>query len=223
MTRLGITLLVLAVTPTVALAGGGKARGKARAAKLDVAGAVASGDADRQCAVALALVARGDHVRASFLVGRCAEVPGRAEAARAARVAISRRAAAEDWSPVEIGFRGDDAAAPPAVAIEQLADVPVPVGVWKLPAGDYVIRAGEVVHRLHLEAHSRALVLLDRPVATAAAPARVGVIDFSRDQGGPIDAPIAGPPPKAKHESLLPKRFRAGLKTCGAMACRRAP
>lgn len=211
-------LLALVVAAPLAHAGGGQARAKRkpRPAPIDVAGAVASGQPDRVCAAALDLVAAGQHPRASFLIGRCAEVPARAEAARAARIAIARRATAEAWSQVEIGFRGEPVGAPATVSIDAFPDTPVAVGTWKLPAGRYQVRArigaGEISSELTLGAHSRALVLLEMPVAPPAAPARAGVIDFGRDEGGPIAAPIVGPPPKAKHESLLPARFRAGLR-----------
>jgi hypothetical protein len=216
--RAPLLLVLLVAVPAIAHAGGGQARGKRkpRPAPIDVAGAVASGQADRLCAAALDLVAAGQHPRASFLIAHCAEVPARAEAARAARIAIARRATAEAWSQVEIGFRGDAVGAPATVRIDAFPDTPVAVGTWKLPAGRYAVSArvgdGELRAELTLEAHSRALVLLEMPVAPPAAPARAGVIDFGRDEGGPIAPPIVGPPPKAKHESLLPARFRAGLR-----------
>jgi hypothetical protein len=112
--RAPLLLVLLVAVPAIAHAGGGQARGKRkpRPAPIDVAGAVASGQADRLCAAALDLVAAGQHPRASFLIAHCAEVPARAEAARAARIAIARRATAEAWSQVEIGFRGDAVGAP---------------------------------------------------------------------------------------------------------------
>ena len=61
-----------------------------------------------------------------------------------------------------------------------------------------------------IAANSRALVRLTPPPAPAAPTA--GVVDFGTDSGAPLDAPLAGPP-VVKHGSILPARFRAGLRS----------
>lgn len=229
MKSLALAALALVVAAGPALADRGHAASKAprgkRAKVIDVAGAVASGDAARQCDAAIALVGAGQHARASFLIGTCATVTARADAARAARIAISKRAERDGWSPVELDVPG--AGADVTIAIDAFADVTLAPGRWKLPPGTYQIVArgpgGEATHTLALDANSRALVQLVLPTAPVAGPAVAGVVDFGKDESTPLDRPIAGPPPAAKHESLLPERYRKGLKQCGAMACRRVP
>lgn len=220
-------LALVALVASPAAAGRSKGRGahgkaKARAAAVDVAGPVASGDPARQCDAAIALVKAGDHARASLLIGTCADLASHAVAARAARIAIAKVATRELWSPVELDA-GD--AAGVVISIDAFADVPVAPGRWKLPAGAYHFVArgpgGAVAADLTLPANSRALVQLTPPPVAAAPVA--GVIDFGKDDGAPLDRPIAGPPPPAKHESLLPERYRKGLKRCGAIACRTLP
>lgn len=227
--RLLVAIAVLAVSAPAVAAPKARPRGAKVAKKakkppvaIDVAGAVASGDADRQCAAAIALAGAGQAAKASLLVDACAELPARADAARTARLAIAKAAAAEQWSPVEIVLVGKGAIGA-TVTIDAFADVPVLPGSWKLPAGTYRVTArtdgGEASYDLALAANSRALVMLEPPLPPA--PARHGVADFTEDDE-PLDAPIAGPP-VVKHESILPDRFRKGLKTCGAMACRKVP
>ncbi|MEZ4399054.1 MAG: hypothetical protein R3B06_03500 [Kofleriaceae bacterium] len=190
---------------------------------LDVAAAVASGDLDRQCGVALALVAAKQHAHASLLVGTCATLPARADAARAARIAIAKAAERAAWSTVELVVRGDDRA---AVTVDAFPDVPLAAGTWQLPAGTYRFTAhtvgGDVASELTIATHSRALVLLDAPTTPAAPPPRHGTVDFT-DDSAPIEAPIAGPPPATKRPSLLPARYLKLFRACGAMACRQAP
>lgn len=187
---------------------------------IDVAGAVASGDADRQCAAALALVSAGDAARGSLLLDMCTDLPARADAAKAARTAVAKQAAREQWSPVEVVLVGKGAIGA-VVTIDAFADVPLVAGNWKLPAGTYRVAArtdgGETTYDLVLAANSRALVMLEPPLPPQ--PPRDGVLDFGTDDA-PLDAPIAGPP-VVKHESILPDRFKKLLKTCGAMACRK--
>ncbi|MBK9036322.1 MAG: hypothetical protein IPL61_34595 [Myxococcales bacterium] len=225
-TLAALALVALVASPAAAGRSKGRgahAKGKARVAAIDVAGAVASGDAARQCDAAIALVKAGQHARASLLVGTCADLASHAVAARAARIAIAKVATRELWSPVELDV-GD--AVGVTIAIDAFADVPVAPGRWKLPAGTYHFVArgpgGAVAADLTLEANSRALLQLAPPPVAVATPV-AGVIDFGKDDGAPLDRPIAGPPPPAKHESLLPERYRKGLKRCGAMACRTLP
>jgi|JI10StandDraft_1071094.scaffolds.fasta_scaffold00875_9 hypothetical protein len=203
--------IVLAAAP--AAAGGARGRAKKvrpKAAAIDVAGAVASGDALRRCDAALALVGAGQAAHASLLIGACAELPARADAAKRARIAIARQAAREAWSTVDVDLIGD--ATGVTVTIDRFADVPIAAGAWQLPAGDYTIVAraphGETRYPLTIAANSRALVRLTPPPPPAAPTA--GVVDFGVDSGAPLDAPLAGPP-VVKHGSILPARFRAGL------------
>lgn len=191
-------------------------------APIDVAAAVASGDPDRRCGAALELTAAKELVRAALLIDACADLPARADAARAARLAIAKVAARDEWSPVEIVLTGKGAA-DAVVTVDGLADVPVTGGSLRLPAGSYHFTArtagGEAGYDLVLSANSRALVMIAPPLPPQ--PPRDGVLDFTQDDGGaPMDAPIAGPP-KVEHGSLLPERYLKGLKNCGAMACRK--
>ena len=202
--------IALAAAPAAA---GGRARGKKARPKvvaIDVAGAVASGDRLRQCDAAIALVGAGQAAHASLLIGACADLAERADAARQARIAISRQAARDAWSTIDVDLVGD--AAGVTVTIDRFADVPIAPGAWKLPAGDYTIVArtphGETTYPLTIAANSRALVRLTPPPPPAAPTA--GVVDFGTDSGAPLDAPLAGPP-VVKHGSILPARFRAGL------------
>lgn len=228
MKHLALAAIALAVAAAPALAdrtGKAPRTKRPKVVAIDVAGAVASGDATRQCDAAIALVGAGQHARASFLIGTCAAVTARADAARAARIAIAKRATRDGWSPVELDVPG--AGPDVTIAIDAFADVPIAPGRWKLPAGTYQIVArgptGEATQTLELEADSRALVQLTLPTAPVAGVAVAGVVDFGQDDATPLDRPIAGPPPAAKHESLLPERYRKGLKQCGAMACRKVP
>ena len=158
-----------------------------------------------------------------MLIGACAELASHATAARAARIAIARVAARDLWSPVELDVAD---AAGVTITIDAFADVAIAPGRWNLPAGTYHIVArgpgGEASADLTLAANSRALVELAPPPVATAAPV-AGVVDFGKDDGAPLERPIAGPPAAAKHGSLLPDRYRKGLKQCGAMACRKVP
>lgn len=208
-----LVLGCLLLTAAPAMAGGARGRGKKprpKAAAIDVAGAVASGDRLRQCDAAIALVGANQAARASLLIGTCADLAARADAAKQARIAIARQATREAWSTIDVDLVGD--AAGVTLTIDRFADVPIAPGAWKLPAGDYTIVAraphGETQYALTLAANSRALVRLTPPPAPAAPTA--GVVDFGTDSGAPLDAPLAGPP-VVKHGSILPARFRAGL------------
>lgn len=199
-------------------------RAKPRPAKIvDVAGAVASGEPDRICGAALDLATARELVRASLLLDACAGLPERAAAVRTARAAVDKAAARDEWSPVEIVLVGKGAATA-TVAIDAFPGIPFAEGAWKLPAGTYHLTAttagGETTYDLVLAANSRALVMIEPPLPPG--PAANGVIDFGADDGAPLDAPIAGPP-VVKHESLLPERYRKGMKQCGAIACRKQP
>jgi hypothetical protein len=197
---------------------------KPKPIKIDVAAAVASGDADQRCGAAIALAGAGDVARASLLIEACSGLPARGEAARAARMAIGKIAARDQWSPVEIVLVGAGGATA-VVTIDAFADVPLGAGNWKLPAGTYRVSArnagGEATYDLVLTENSRALVMIEPPLPPQEQP-RNAVVDFGEDDGAPLDAPIAGPP-TVKHGSLLPERYRKGMKQCGAMACRKAP
>ncbi|MBK7075708.1 MAG: hypothetical protein IPH44_25790 [Myxococcales bacterium] len=212
-TLLVVGCIALAAAP--AAAGGARGRGKKarpKVAAIDVTGAVASGDRLRQCDAAIALVGAGQAAHASLLIGACADLAERAVAAKAARVAIARLAARDAWSTIDIDVVGD--AAGVTVTIDRFADVPIAPGAWQLPAGDYTIVArtphGQAQYPLTIAANSRALVRLTPPPAPAAPTA--GVVDFGTDSGAPLDAPLAGPP-VVKHGSILPARFRAGLRS----------
>ncbi len=201
--------------------GAGK-RGKAKPKPVDVTAAIASGDPDRRCGAAIALTAANDPARAGLLIGACADLPARADAAKLARAAIEKVARRDEWSPVEIVLVGKGAATA-TVAIDRFADVPLTAGSWRLPAGTYRVSArtagGETTYDLVLAANSRALVMIEPPLPPDRTP-RDTVVDFGQDDGTPLDAPIAGPP-IVKHESILPEKYRKGLKVCGAMACRK--
>lgn len=205
-------------------------RGKVKPQPVDVAGAIASGDPDRTCGAAIALAAANEPARAALLIGACADLPARADAAKLARASIDKAAARDQWSPVEIvlvdasGSEVSSArAAAATVAIDKFADIPLTAGSWRLPAGTYRLSArtagGETTYDLVLGANSRALVMIEPPLPPDRTP-RTTVVDFGQDDGTPLDAPIAGPP-TVKHESLLPERYRKLMKTCGAMACRK--
>jgi hypothetical protein len=223
MRRALLSLLVIAIAaaPVAADRGKGTRVCKPRSPAIDVAGAIASGDPARRCDAAIALVAAKQHARASFLIGACMDLADRADAARAARVAIAKRATREEWSPVEIDVRGGVA----AITIDAFPDVVLAPGRHLLPAGTYEVVArgptGTASQVVVLAANSRALVMLTMP--TPAAPPTAGVVDFGKDDGTPMDRPISGPPPPAKHESLLPERYRKGLRRCGALPCRTSP
>jgi len=216
-------LLVIAgllVTASPAIAGDAKGKKRARPKTPDVAAALATGDATRICQAAIDLVVAGDHVRASLLLPRCPESSASdeplAEAARKARIAVRKVATAEDWSPVELIVNAPDA----VVTIEPYADVPVAPGRVELPAGAYRIvartSAGAADYRLTVAGGKRALVMITPPVPPA--PAKAGIIDFGKDE--PLPPPVAGPPPKVKHGSLLPERYRKGLCTGKCAASR---
>ena len=223
MTRLALTAALVALAVASPARAGGKGKhAKPRPPAIDVAGAVASGDAGRQCDAAVALVGARQLAHASLLIGRCAGLADRADAARAARIAIARAAARDQWSTLDLDVVGADPATV-TITIDAFADVPVAPGAWSLPAGSYGVVAhtptGDVATTVTIDANSRSLIRLPAPLPPPHVVA--GVVDFG-DASAPLDAPIAGPP-VVKHGSLLPKRFRAGLDSCGAMACRKAP
>lgn len=64
------------------------------------------------------------------------------------------------------------------------------------------------------------MVMLEPPLPPRAP--RDGVHDFGKIDDEPLTAPVAGPP-TVKHGSLLPDRYRKGMASCGAMACRKQP
>lgn len=219
-----LALAVLAVAAPAIAAPPPRAPKKAKKVKkpaIDVAAAVASGVPDRVCGAAIELAAGGELARAGLLIVACADLPERAAAAKAARLAIEKVAKRDEWSPVEIILTGK-AAGLAVVTIEGFADVRLGADRVRLPAGTYRFTArtdgGEVPYDLVLAANTRAMVMIEP--ALPPQPARAGVLDFTQDDSGtPMDAPIAGPP-KVKHGSLLPDRYKKGLKNCGAMACR---
>ena len=217
--RLLLTLGLLLATAATAQAGDGHVKSRARGKGPDVAAALASGDAARICRAAIELVGAREAARAALLLPRCpdASTAGAelAAAARKARIAVRKTADAEGWSPVEIVVRAADA----TVTIEPFADIPVLPGAVLLPPGTYRIvartGAGATAQDLTVAEGRRALVMLEPPVAPpATAP---GVVDFGKDE--PLPPPVAGPPPKVKHESLIPERYRKGL--CARKPCAR--
>ena len=209
---LGPALAMLVASPAVA----GPKRAKRAAPRVDHAAALAAaverGDVVAQCRAAIAAAKAGDIVRASLVLPACdaaiATAPELAADARAAQVTVARTAEREDWSPVELVLRPAGASA--TLSIDRFPGLPVPEGRVLLPTGAYVIRArnayGATESLLSVADGVRALVLVQAPVAPAAATH--GVLDFT--EGEPT-APVAGPPPKIDHGSLLPERFRRAL------------
>lgn len=209
---------MLAVLPAAALAlaagtaAAGPKRKRPPAPRADLAAAVASGDPVAACRAALAAADAGEHARASLVLPACDDAvtaaPELAEPVRKAQLAIARTAERADWSPVELVVR--PAGAEATLAIDCFPGLPVREGRVMLPAGRYLITAsnayGQVGHDLALADGSRALVLIEVP--TEPAPAVHGVLDFTDDEP---TAPVVGPPPKIRHGSLLPERFRRGL------------
>ena len=204
-----------AVVATLAVAAGPADAGPRKrkpAPRPDLAAAVATGDAVVQCKAAIAAARGGDHARASFVLPACdqaeATAPELAAGARAARIAVARTAERQDWSPIEIVVR--PAGSQATLAIDAFPGLPVREGRHLLPAGRYRVLAhgaqGDAGYELSLSEGARALVLIDLPVA--APPATAGVLDFTEGEPG---APVAGPPPKINHGSLLPDRYRRGL------------
>lgn len=215
--RASLTSLSLRSLPVVlALAWAGQAEAgprRKRPPRPDLAAAVASGDPVTVCKAAIAAVAAGDHARASLVLPRCDDPAAVAlvDEARRARAAVDKVAAREDWSPVELMVR--PAGAEATLAIDAFPGLPLAEGRYLLPAGSYRITGsnphGAAAYELTLSAGSRALVLLDLPTSSPAAAARV--LDLGED-GEPVAAPMAGPPPVIKRGSLLPERFRRGLQ-----------
>ncbi len=173
----------------------------------DVAAAVASGDATRICKTAIELGVKGDHVRAGLLVGACQGIESLAADAKQTRIAVSKAATAGDWSKVELVIRTEGATA----IIDRYPEIPLVAGTYRLPPGSYHVvartAAGATMTELTLKDGNRSLVVLTPPAAPP--PTRHKTVDFT--SGEPLPPPHAGPP-VIKHESLIPARYRKGLR-----------
>jgi hypothetical protein len=210
LSSLSAILTAAALAATAGSAAAGPRR--KRPARPALAAAVASGDPVAACRAAIAATDAGEHARASLVLPACevavTTAPELAEPARKARLAIDRVAERGDWSPVELLVR--PAGAEATLAIDCFPGLPVREGRVMLPAGRYLITAtnayGQVGYDLAIADGSRVLVLVEVP--TEPAPAVDGVLDFTDDEPA---AAVVGPPPKIRHGSLLPERFRRGL------------
>jgi hypothetical protein len=171
-------------------------------------------EADRRCAQGVELAARPrprplDLARADLYLAAC---PTAADAAlrtrgAAAQTAVTRALRASDLSPVEVDARP----AGVRVTVDTLPGdaFTAPAKVW-LPAGRHRFTAvgatGTAHGALTVSDGKRAMIVLELPRTRGPAPASV---DFAED--APTDI-HAGAPPAVRHDSLLPARYRKGLK-----------
>jgi len=166
----------------------------------------------RRCELGILYAGAGDLPRAHIYLRACDEAHDEALAKRAApsRTRVKKALAASDLSPIEVVTRPEGL----RVEIDALPgdSFVAPAQIW-LPAGTYRLRATAVggykvaTAQLKVADGRRALVTLESP--RPAPRARAGKVDFSDEAATDVHA---GPPPKVEHPSLLPAKYRKGLR-----------
>jgi hypothetical protein len=190
------------------------ARGKRPAAVAALRTALARLDtADRRCALGLLLAAppkTADLPRAHLYLLSCPAAADPALAARgaSARISLDRTLRQSDLSPVEVAT--DDTL---RVTIDTLrgATVTAPARLW-LPAGRHRLTGTAADGRtasaeLAVTDGNRAMVTLVLPPPPR--PAAAGTVDFGDDEPAEVHR---GAPKKVEHDSLLPAKYRKGVK-----------
>jgi hypothetical protein len=190
------------------------ARGKRPAAIAALRRALAREDtADRRCALGLLLAAppKPDLPRAHLYLLACPAARDPALAARgaSARAGLDRTLRQSDLSPVEVATDGT----PVRLTVDTLRGdaVTAPARLW-LPAGRHRLTGVAADGRtasaeLAVTDGNRAMVTLILPPPPR--PAAAGTVDFGDDEPAEVHR---GAPAKVEHDSLLPAKYRKGMK-----------
>jgi hypothetical protein len=190
------------------------ARGKRPAAIAALRRALARSDtAERRCALGLLLAAppRPDLPRAHLYLLACPAARDPALAARgaSARAGLDRTLRQSDLSPVEVATDGT----PVRLTVDSLRGdaVAAPARLW-LPAGRHRLTGVAADGRtasaeLAVTDGNRAMVTLVLPPPPR--PAAAGTVDFGADEPAEVHR---GAPARVEHDSLLPAKYRKGVK-----------